>query len=61
MQFNPNTSNNNPLFACYSSASQGAISIYKFYNAGDKIESDTLSNASFDNISILFGASVDSE
>lgn len=30
MQFNPNTSNNNPLFTCYSSASQEGIAIYTF-------------------------------
>ena len=29
MQFNPNTSNANPLFACYASASQKALALYQ--------------------------------
>ena len=29
MQYNPNTSNNNPLFACYASANQKALSLYR--------------------------------
>ena len=30
MQYNPNTSQSNPLFNCYSSASQTAVKIYKY-------------------------------
>ena len=52
MQYNPN--NGSPLFACYSSASQKAICIYKYTEGGGSVEGKAeLPNVSVANNSII--------
>ena len=54
LQYNPNETNNNPLFACYGSATQTAVMVYKWVEPTGDIELPTL-----DGVSLNMGSDLD--